>query len=105
MKDRSAVGAAITGEMTVHSVSKSDEGLYMCVITDVGASAESWLAVRGEMKDWTCGRMVACSPAEVKIFNLLLGNIVFFQHNYLRVFLKLQIQIFFKCLWALFCNI
>ncbi|KAM8748314.1 uncharacterized protein AB9X84_016043 [Acanthopagrus schlegelii] len=53
MKDRSAVGAAITGEMTVHSVSKSDEGLYMCVITDVGASAESWLAVRERVAEKT----------------------------------------------------
>ncbi|XP_030286848.1 Fc receptor-like protein 5 isoform X4 [Sparus aurata] len=54
MKDRNPVGAAITGEMTVSAVSKSDEGLYMCVITNVGASAESWLAVRervAEKKD------------------------------------------------------
>ncbi|XP_073330884.1 low affinity immunoglobulin gamma Fc region receptor II-like isoform X2 [Pagrus major] len=46
MKDRSPVEAAITGQMTVPAVSKSDEGLYMCVINGVGASTESWLAVR-----------------------------------------------------------
>ncbi|XP_078020112.1 low affinity immunoglobulin gamma Fc region receptor II-like isoform X7 [Epinephelus lanceolatus] len=46
-KNRSVVGAAITGQMTIPAVSKSDEGLYMCMIPDVGESAESWLFVRG----------------------------------------------------------
>ncbi len=50
MKDRSAVGAAITGQMTIPAVSKSDEGLYMCMITEVGGSTESWLTVRGKIK-------------------------------------------------------
>ncbi|XP_059210482.1 uncharacterized protein LOC131989306 [Centropristis striata] len=45
LKDRAAVGAAVTGQITIPAVSKSDEGFYMCV-RDVGASAESWLAVR-----------------------------------------------------------
>ncbi|XP_078020106.1 Fc receptor-like protein 5 isoform X2 [Epinephelus lanceolatus] len=45
-KNRSVVGAAITGQMTIPAVSKSDEGLYMCMIPDVGESAESWLFVR-----------------------------------------------------------
>ncbi|XP_037615418.1 low affinity immunoglobulin gamma Fc region receptor III-like [Sebastes umbrosus] len=47
MKDRSPVGAAVTGQMSLPAVSKSDQGLYMCVITGVGASTESWLTVRG----------------------------------------------------------
>ncbi|KAM7376908.1 hypothetical protein PAMA_013606 [Pampus argenteus] len=34
-----------TGEMIIHSVSKYDEGLYKCNISDAGESAESWLAV------------------------------------------------------------
>ncbi|XP_054457912.1 high affinity immunoglobulin gamma Fc receptor I-like [Anoplopoma fimbria] len=34
------------GNITILSVSKSDEGLYKCVISGVGESAESWLAVR-----------------------------------------------------------
>lgn len=49
MKDRSPVGAAITGQMTISAVSTSDEGLYMCVITEIGASAESWLTVIGQI--------------------------------------------------------
>ncbi|XP_026225371.1 low affinity immunoglobulin gamma Fc region receptor II-like [Anabas testudineus] len=47
MKDRSPVGAAIMGQMTIPAVSKSNEGLYMCMITGLGASVESWLTVRG----------------------------------------------------------
>ncbi|XP_035530999.1 high affinity immunoglobulin gamma Fc receptor I-like [Morone saxatilis] len=35
-----------TVEMTIHNVSKSDEGLYKCRISGIGESAESWLAVR-----------------------------------------------------------
>ncbi|XP_054457922.1 low affinity immunoglobulin gamma Fc region receptor II-like [Anoplopoma fimbria] len=46
MKDRSPVDASITRQMTIPSVSRSDGGLYMCVIIEVGASTESWLTVR-----------------------------------------------------------
>ncbi|KAI3375966.1 hypothetical protein L3Q82_016494 [Scortum barcoo] len=35
-------------EMTIHSVSKSDEGLYKCRISGAGESAESWLSIKGE---------------------------------------------------------
>uniref|UniRef100_A0A8C4DRI4 Ig-like domain-containing protein n=1 Tax=Dicentrarchus labrax TaxID=13489 RepID=A0A8C4DRI4_DICLA len=38
-----------TGEMIIHSVSRSDEGLYKCRISGAGESAESWLAVRDEV--------------------------------------------------------
>lgn len=46
-KDGSPISAVITGEMTIPAVSRSDEGLYMCQITDLGNSPESWLIVRG----------------------------------------------------------
>ncbi|XP_026013220.1 Fc receptor-like protein 5 [Astatotilapia calliptera] len=35
-----------TGNVTIHRVSKSDEGLYKCGISGVGESSESWLSVR-----------------------------------------------------------
>uniref|UniRef100_A0A8C4HFA4 Ig-like domain-containing protein n=1 Tax=Dicentrarchus labrax TaxID=13489 RepID=A0A8C4HFA4_DICLA len=35
-------------EHIIHSVSKSDEGLYKCSMSGFGESPESWLAVRGE---------------------------------------------------------
>uniref|UniRef100_UPI0037E82D45 low affinity immunoglobulin gamma Fc region receptor III-A-like n=1 Tax=Semicossyphus pulcher TaxID=241346 RepID=UPI0037E82D45 len=34
------------GKMTIHNVSKSNEGLYKCKIIGAGESPESWLAVR-----------------------------------------------------------
>lgn len=48
-KDGFLIGSGSTGEMTIHHVSKADEGFYKCSISDFGDSAESWLAVRGEM--------------------------------------------------------
>ncbi|XP_039462282.1 low affinity immunoglobulin gamma Fc region receptor II-a-like [Oreochromis aureus] len=40
-----------TGNMTIHRVSKSDEGLYKCSISGVGESSESWLSVRATNPD------------------------------------------------------
>ncbi|KAI3376725.1 hypothetical protein L3Q82_016484, partial [Scortum barcoo] len=47
-KDSSQIETGYTGSMTLHNVSKSDEGFYKCVIPGAGESAESWLSVRGE---------------------------------------------------------
>ncbi|XP_041841951.1 Fc receptor-like protein 5 [Melanotaenia boesemani] len=40
------INSSSSGTVTIHSVSKSDEGLYKCGISGVGESAESRLAVR-----------------------------------------------------------
>ncbi|XP_071315920.1 low affinity immunoglobulin gamma Fc region receptor II-like isoform X2 [Trachinotus anak] len=45
-KDDLLVGSSSTGAMTIHNVSKSDEGFYRCNITGGGGSPGSWLAVR-----------------------------------------------------------
>ncbi|KAE8279483.1 hypothetical protein D5F01_LYC23072 [Larimichthys crocea] len=45
-KDGVLINSSSTGEITIHSVSKSDEGLYKCKTSDGGESAESWLTVR-----------------------------------------------------------
>ncbi|XP_071382263.1 low affinity immunoglobulin gamma Fc region receptor III-A-like isoform X2 [Centroberyx affinis] len=50
-KDGFLIRSDSTGEMTIHSVSKSDEGLYKCDISGVGESPESWLAVRALHKE------------------------------------------------------
>ncbi|XP_078137927.1 low affinity immunoglobulin gamma Fc region receptor III-A-like [Centroberyx gerrardi] len=50
-KDGVLIRTGSTGEMTIHSVSKSDEGLYKCSISGVGESPESWLAVRALHKE------------------------------------------------------
>ena len=47
-KDGSLIRSQSTGQMTIHSVSKSDEGLYKCNISGLGESPESWMQVRGE---------------------------------------------------------
>uniref|UniRef100_UPI003AAC6B1F Fc receptor-like protein 5 n=1 Tax=Centroberyx gerrardi TaxID=166262 RepID=UPI003AAC6B1F len=45
-KDGSLIRTESTGQMTIHHVSKSDEGLYKCHISGPGESPLSWLAVR-----------------------------------------------------------
>uniref|UniRef100_A0A3B5B7Z8 Ig-like domain-containing protein n=1 Tax=Stegastes partitus TaxID=144197 RepID=A0A3B5B7Z8_9TELE len=42
-KDGLLVGSSSAGEMVLHSVSGSDEGLYKCSISSVGESPQSWL--------------------------------------------------------------
>ncbi|XP_037613810.1 low affinity immunoglobulin gamma Fc region receptor III-like isoform X5 [Sebastes umbrosus] len=45
-KDGRVIRSSSTGEMTIHSVSWSDEGLYKCNISGAGESPDSRLAVR-----------------------------------------------------------
>lgn len=47
-KDGIFIGTSSTGNMTIHQVYKSHEGLYKCRISGGGESPGSWLAVRGE---------------------------------------------------------
>ncbi|MEQ2172227.1 hypothetical protein GOODEAATRI_018981 [Goodea atripinnis] len=47
-KDERFIGSSWTGNITLHSVSKSDEGLYRCYISGAGESPDSWLSVRGQ---------------------------------------------------------
>lgn len=46
-KDGVLIKNETTGEMTIPTVSKSDEGLYKCKSGE-GESPESWVTVRGE---------------------------------------------------------
>ncbi|XP_051799907.1 low affinity immunoglobulin gamma Fc region receptor II-like [Acanthochromis polyacanthus] len=50
-KDGLHIGSSSTGEMILHSVSGSDEGLYKCHISGIGESPQSWLAVRGLLRE------------------------------------------------------
>lgn len=48
-KDGHFIKTGYTGEITIHNVFKSSEGLYKCRSSGLqGESPESWLAVRGE---------------------------------------------------------
>ena len=53
-KDGLLIRSSSTGNMTIHSVSRSDEGLYRCNISGAGASIESRLTVRGEIMICSC---------------------------------------------------
>ncbi|XP_072543935.1 Fc receptor-like protein 5 [Salminus brasiliensis] len=46
-KDGLFLQTQTTGEMTIRTVSKSDEGLYHCKLTEGGESPQSWISVRG----------------------------------------------------------
>ncbi|XP_028419331.1 Fc receptor-like B [Perca flavescens] len=47
-KDDSFIRTEPAGHMTIHHVSRSDEGLYKCLISSVGESSPSWVSVTGE---------------------------------------------------------
>ncbi|XP_035849872.1 Fc receptor-like protein 5 [Sander lucioperca] len=47
-KDGSFIRTEPAGHMTIHHVSRSDEGLYKCYISSVGESPPSWVSVTGE---------------------------------------------------------
>ncbi|XP_078100773.1 LOW QUALITY PROTEIN: Fc receptor-like B, partial [Sander vitreus] len=44
-KDGSFIRTEPAGHMTIHHVSRSDEGLYKCYISSVGESPSSWVSV------------------------------------------------------------
>ncbi|XP_059210457.1 low affinity immunoglobulin gamma Fc region receptor II-c-like, partial [Centropristis striata] len=45
-KDGVLLGSRSSGQMTISSVSKANEGLYKCSVSEFGESPQSWLAVR-----------------------------------------------------------
>ncbi|XP_033182598.1 Fc receptor-like protein 5 [Anabas testudineus] len=47
-KDGSLIRTEPTGHMTIHHVTKSDEGLYKCHISSHGESPPSWISVTGQ---------------------------------------------------------
>ncbi|XP_044040182.1 Fc receptor-like protein 5 isoform X2 [Siniperca chuatsi] len=47
-KDGSLISTEPTGHMTIHHVSKSDEGLYKCNSSRHGESPPSWISVTGK---------------------------------------------------------
>ncbi|XP_028420613.1 low affinity immunoglobulin gamma Fc region receptor II-like [Perca flavescens] len=47
-KDGSFIRNEPAGHMTIHHVSRSDEGLYKCLISSDGESSSSWVSVTGK---------------------------------------------------------
>ena len=52
------------GEMTINRVRRSDERLYRCSIAGVGASAGSWLAVRGKTTSLSSSYLHPSNPLD-----------------------------------------
>ncbi|XP_034096376.1 low affinity immunoglobulin gamma Fc region receptor II-like isoform X2 [Gymnodraco acuticeps] len=69
-KDGRLIRSSSTGNITIQRVSKSDEGLYKCSISEGGESPESWLAVRAVHRE-TC----PCSDHSLHV--LLVSRTVF----------------------------
>ncbi|XP_039678286.1 low affinity immunoglobulin gamma Fc region receptor II-a-like isoform X2 [Perca fluviatilis] len=53
-KDDSFIRTEPAGHMTIHHVSRSDEGLYKCYISSVGESPPSWVSVTDWSSTWWC---------------------------------------------------
>uniref|UniRef100_A0A7N6FJ63 Ig-like domain-containing protein n=1 Tax=Anabas testudineus TaxID=64144 RepID=A0A7N6FJ63_ANATE len=49
-KDRLFIGSSSTGNLTIHRVSKADEGLYKCSISGAGESPDGQLRTIGEIR-------------------------------------------------------
>ncbi|XP_036451846.1 Fc receptor-like protein 5 [Colossoma macropomum] len=54
-KNGSLLQTQTTGEMTIHTVSKSDEGLYHCKHSERGESPQSWISVRDSAAESAVG--------------------------------------------------
>ncbi|KAI4889041.1 hypothetical protein NFI96_007085, partial [Prochilodus magdalenae] len=59
-----------TGEMTIRTVSKSDEGLYQCKDPERGESPQSWISVRAGKS--TAGLVGVVGGASVAVLSIIL---------------------------------
>ncbi|KAK1889923.1 Sialoadhesin [Dissostichus eleginoides] len=69
-KDGRLIRSSSTGNITIHKVSKSDEGLYKCSISEGGESPEAWLAVRAVHRE-------TCPSSDHSLYVLLVLRTVF----------------------------
>ncbi|XP_051251477.1 Fc receptor-like protein 5 isoform X2 [Dicentrarchus labrax] len=85
-KDGSLIRTEPTGHMTIHHVSRSDEGLYKCHIGSHGESPPSWITVTGGIlsagKPTTTAPPTSAAPSTVStplqfVFRLLCHLVVF----------------------------
>ncbi|XP_062301328.1 Fc receptor-like protein 5 [Scomber scombrus] len=74
-KDGSLIRTEPTGHMTIHHVSKSDEGLYKCNSSSHGESPSSWISVTGKPTT-TAPPPVSAAPPQL-VFRLVCHLVVF----------------------------
>ncbi|XP_035531123.1 Fc receptor-like protein 1 [Morone saxatilis] len=75
-KDGCPISNNSTGEITIHSASKSDEGLYKCSISGGGESLGSWLTVEASLPPSPAAPSAASSSVSVPrlMCHLLVGT-------------------------------
>lgn len=71
-KDGLLIGSSSTGNLSLHTVSRSDEGLYKCDVRGSGESPQSWLTVRAPPS----GQDIQASPAFLLPVSMLLRHLV-----------------------------
>ncbi|XP_030287148.1 Fc receptor-like protein 5 isoform X2 [Sparus aurata] len=76
-KDGSFIRTEPTGHMTLHHVSRSDEGLYKCNTISDGESPPSWISVTGKPTTITPPHSAAPPPDSTPLFLVLLHLVVF----------------------------
>ncbi|XP_026222522.2 Fc receptor-like protein 5 [Anabas testudineus] len=74
-KDGSLIRTEPTGHMTIHHVTKSDEGLYKCHISSHGESPPSWISVTG--KPTATAPPTNRAPPHALVSRLVLHLVVF----------------------------
>ncbi|XP_036967133.1 Fc receptor-like protein 5 isoform X2 [Acanthopagrus latus] len=76
-KDGSFIRTEPTGHMTIHHVSRSDEGFYKCNTISDGESPPSWITVTGKPTTTAPPPSSAPPPASTPLFLVLLHLVVF----------------------------
>ncbi|XP_030287203.1 uncharacterized protein LOC115590079 isoform X2 [Sparus aurata] len=76
-KDGSFIRTEPTGHMTIHHVSRSDEGLYKCNTISDGESPPSWISVTGKPTTLAPPPSAAPPPDSTPLFLVLLHPVVF----------------------------
>uniref|UniRef100_A0A671U6Y6 Ig-like domain-containing protein n=1 Tax=Sparus aurata TaxID=8175 RepID=A0A671U6Y6_SPAAU len=76
-KDGSFIRTEPTGHMTIHHVSRSDEGLYKCNTSSDGESPPSWITVTGqEVQLKSTIKMSAETETQIKLYMSLCFKLV-----------------------------
>ncbi|XP_066537344.1 basement membrane-specific heparan sulfate proteoglycan core protein-like [Hoplias malabaricus] len=89
-KDGSLLQNQTTAEMTIHTVSQSDEGLYHCKHSQKGESPKSWVSVRGETESSSIISVLSVLSSVMAVSPYLLVSIVLGVKCYrARVFVSL----------------
>ncbi|KAE8279479.1 Low affinity immunoglobulin gamma Fc region receptor II Fc gamma receptor IIB [Larimichthys crocea] len=85
-KDGLLMRDSSTTNMIIHSVSKSDEGLYKCSIPGADESAESWLAVRGPSTSRRFFHTFASQQADAAFVHIVPSRLQFFEHEFVFIY-------------------